>query len=86
MPHNIVFGLPVSANEIGMAAIQLGADGFGKGFIPDNDKIITSSKLLQNKQEEIIEFTAPDKPGDYDFLCTFPGHHLLMRGIMKVVN
>ncbi|MDB4626296.1 GDSL-type esterase/lipase family protein [bacterium] len=86
MPHNIVFGLPESANEIGMAAIQLGADGFGKGFIPDNDKIITSSKLLQNKQEEIIEFTAPDKPGDYDFLCTFPGHHLLMRGIMKVVN
>ncbi len=86
MPHNIVFAQPKSADEIGMAAIQLGGAGFAKGFIPDSDKIIIASKLLQNKQEELLEFTAPEKPGDYDFLCTFPGHHLLMRGIMKVVE
>ncbi|XOV70737.1 MAG: PVC-type heme-binding CxxCH protein [Verrucomicrobiota bacterium] len=86
MPHNIVFSQPKSANEIGMAAIQMAADGFAKGFIPDNDKIIAHSKLLQNKQLEVLEFTAPNEPGDYDFLCTFPGHHLLMRGIWKVVK
>jgi azurin len=85
MPHNIIFAQPKSANEIGMAAIQMAAEGFAKGFIPENDKIIAHSKLLQNKQQEVIEFTAPSEPGDYDYLCTFPGHHLLMRGIWKVV-
>ena len=35
---------------------------------------------------EVLEFTAPEKPGDYEFVCTFPGHYMLMRGIMKVVK
>jgi azurin/glucose/arabinose dehydrogenase len=85
MPHNIVFAQPKSADEVGMAAIQLGADGFSKQFVPESEKILIASKLLQNKQEELLEFKAPDTVGDYDFLCTFPGHHLLMRGVMKVV-
>jgi len=85
MPHNIVFGRPGSANDIGMAAIALGADGFAKAFIPDNDKILKASKLLQSKEEEVVTFKAPSEAGDYDYLCTFPGHHLLMRGVMKVV-
>ena len=85
MPHNIVFGRPGSANDIGMAAIALGADGFAKAFIPDNDKILKASKLLQSKEEEVVTFKAPSEAGDYDYLCTFPGHHLLMRGVMKVI-
>ena len=85
MPHNIVFGRPDSANDIGMAAVALGADGFAKAFIPDNDKILKASKLLQSKEEEVVIFKAPSEAGDYEYLCTFPGHHLLMRGVMKVV-
>ena len=29
-------------------------------------------------------FSLPLEPGDYEFVCTFPGHHILMRGVMKV--
>ena len=29
-------------------------------------------------------YDAPDKPGDYPFLCTVPGHWRIMNGIMKV--
>jgi azurin len=32
----------------------------------------------------VLEFQAPTEPGDYPFVCTFPGHHLLMRGVVKV--
>lgn len=42
--------------------------------------------MLDNGQSEVLEFNAPDKPADYEFVCTFPGHYMLMRGIMKVVK
>ena len=31
-------------------------------------------------------FTAPSKPGDYDYVCTFPGHAMLMKGILRVTR
>jgi azurin len=86
LPHNLVITLPKSADEVALAAMAMGADGFAKGYVPDHEKILVASKLLDHEQEEILEFNAPEKPGDYEFVCTFPGHHLLMRGIMKVVK
>ena len=86
LPHNVVFVQPKSAEEVAMAALMLAEKGFEVGFIPESDKIITASKLLDNEQEEYLEFTAPTKPGDYEFVCTFPGHFMSMRGIMKVVK
>jgi azurin len=40
--------------------------------------------MLDHGQSEVISFTAPE-PGDYPYVCTFPGHAQLMRGVMKVV-
>ena len=84
MPHNIVIGQIGSAKEIGNAAAALGAEGFAKQFVPDSDKVIAASKLLNHEESEVLEFTAPSEPGEYDFLCTFPGHWQLMRGVMLV--
>ncbi len=86
MPHNLLVVQPKSADEIANQALLMGAEGFAKGFLPENDKIIAATKMLENGGEETIEFTAPSKPGEYEFVCTFPGHHLLMRGIMEVVE
>lgn len=85
MPHNIVIGQPNSAEAIGTAAEQLGAKGFENGFIPDSDKIIAHSKLIDHQKSELLTFTAPKTPGVYDYVCTFPGHWRLMRGVMKVI-
>ena len=84
MPHNIVFVEPESANEIAIAALQLGPKGFEKGFVPDSDKVFASTPLVDHGKEVTIEFKAPETPGDYEYVCTFPGHHILMRGIMTV--
>jgi len=85
-PHNLIIGQPGSAEEIGAAADRLGADGFAKAFVPENDKIIVASDLLNYEKFQVLEFRAPTVPGDYDFLCTFPGHRQTMNGVMKVVN
>jgi azurin len=84
MPHNMVMVNPGQLNAVAMQAMTLGANGFAVGFVPDNKEIIWSSKLLDHGQEQTIEFTAPTKPGDYPLVCTFPGHHLLMRGMLHV--
>lgn len=86
MPHNLMITQPKSAEEVALAAMAMGAEGFAKGFRPDSPKILWSTKMLDNGQSEVLEFKAPDKPGDYEFVCTFPGHYMLMRGIMKVVK
>jgi len=84
MPHNLLVVEPGATEEIGTAAMAMGAEGFAKGFRPDNPKIIAGTKMLDNGQEDTIKFTAPATPGKYEFLCTFPGHWVLMRGTMNV--
>lgn len=84
LPHNFVVVQPGAADEVGNAAILLGAEGFEKDWLPQSDQILAASKLLDHRGEELLEFEAPEQAGDYPFVCTFPGHHLLMRGLMKV--
>jgi len=31
-----------------------------------------------------LNFTAPSAPGRYPYLCTFPGHWRIMRGVLIV--
>ncbi len=84
MPHNIVLVKPGKADTVAMKAMTLGANGFKVGFVPESNDILWSSKLLDHGTDEVIEFTAPSTPGDYPYVCTFPGHHILMRGVLHV--
>ena len=53
-------------------------------FLPDSEKILEHSSMLNANQSEVMRFTAPQKPGVYPYLCTFPGHWILMKGEMVV--
>ncbi|MDG2391502.1 MAG: GDSL-type esterase/lipase family protein [Planctomycetaceae bacterium] len=86
MPHNIMLVNPGKADEVGLQAIGLGASGFSVGFVPESKEILWASKLVDHGQEETIEFTAPSKEGAYPYICSFPGHHLLMRGTLYVTD
>ena len=86
MLHNWLLGKPGSAEEIGELADKMAStpDGFENGYIPESDKILVSSKLLSPNESQEIEFQAPDQPGEYPYLCTFPGHWRMMQGILTV--
>jgi azurin len=47
------------------------------------EDVIAATKLLGPGENETLTFTAPE-PGDYQFVCSFPGHFAMMRGIMVV--
>jgi azurin len=84
MLHNLVIVNPGRGDAIGQAALALGLDGLASNYVPDSADVLHHTALLQPGGTEAIFFIAPDKPGDYEFLCTFPGHFQLMRGILRV--
>src|SRR5690606_12341215 len=85
MEHNLLIVQPGTADEVAMEAIAMGEDGPENHYIPDNENVLFATRLLPANAKETLEFMAPSQPGDYQFVCTFPGHAPVMRGIMRVV-
>ena len=46
--------------------------------------IIAQTKLLGPGESETIKFTLKE-PGDYTYICTFPGHWIAMKGIINAI-
>ena len=84
MGHNlVVLKKGISAVAFGQKAMGAGANA--TNALPESVKgdAIAFTKLLGPDESESITFTAPEA-GDYEYVCTFPGHFALMRGVMKV--
>lgn len=86
MLHNLVIVKPTTAIEVGEAALKMGLEGSQKHYIPNSDKVLFHTNILSPETSESIYFEAPSVPGDYTYICTFPGHAYLMQGIMRVVK
>lgn len=84
MGHNLVI-LKKGVSAIAFGQKAMGAGANASNALPDSVKgdTIASTKLLGPAESETITFTAPEA-GDYEYVCTFPGHFALMRGVMKV--
>ncbi|WP_281310438.1 azurin [Flavobacterium flavigenum] len=54
-------------------------------YIPESEKasIVAHTKLIGGGEEDTIEFTI-DKKGSYPFICSFPGHVAMMKGVLIV--
>lgn len=70
--------------EVAQAAWAMGADGPAAGFVPKSDLVLYATRMLNPHEEQALEFTAPQAEGTYPYVCTFPGHALMMRGEMLV--
>ena len=86
MHHNLVICKPGKNNEqeVAQEAWKLGADGFAKHWIPTHPQLLFASKMADPKKSVTLEFTAPKEPGVYPYVCTLPGHAMLMNGEMTV--
>jgi plastocyanin len=82
MQHNLVLVEAGSAEEVGGMADQMAAkpDAFSRNFIPESGKVLQSTPLVNPNGRAELEFKAPQKPGVYPYICTFPGHGREMRG------
>src|SRR5690606_6496188 len=46
--------------------------------------IVAHTKLLGPGESETIKFTLKE-PGEYTYICTFPGHWIQMKGIITAI-
>jgi len=89
--------LPASAMAHNWILLKSGADAaaFDRAAMttPDNGyfprtkagEVIAHTSLVAGGHADSVTFTAPDKPGDYEYICTFPGHLAAgMKGTMTV--
>src|SRR5207245_6233021 len=88
MPHNLAILTPGSLEEIGMATEKMPAepDAEGRLYIPASPKVLHATKLVVPGQKIQLAFTAPVEPGEYPYVCTFPGHWRRMVGTLAVVK
>lgn len=84
LPHNLVICKP-GTDVIAMSNKQMdnAAAAVQRNWLPDDPAILVHTKMLNPHEKETIQFK-PSKPGFYPFVCTFPGHALIMNGRIKV--
>jgi len=75
---------PGVLEEVGEMAdkMALQTDGTVKHFIPDSPKVLKSTTLLAEGKSETLKIPVPLEPGEYLYICTFPGHWRTMHGTM----
>ena len=84
MGHNLVIlKQGISSLKFGQKVMAMGANATNPLPEASMSDVIAATKLLGPGESETISFTAPE-PGDYQFVCSFPGHFAMMRGIMVV--
>ncbi|MEO7411847.1 MAG: plastocyanin/azurin family copper-binding protein [Opitutaceae bacterium] len=86
MLHNFVVVKPGTRAEVVQAAIDLGAGAADRDFVPPSPNVLWASKVVPSGQSFTLKFTAPRILGDYPYVCTFPGHGIIMFGTMTVTT
>jgi azurin len=84
MLHNFVLCAPGRGAAVGAAAMAMGIDGTEKNYVPDSADVLYHTALTLPGATDTIFFPVPSKPGDYEYICSFPGHAMSMKGVLRV--
>lgn len=88
MQHNLVLIKPKTTDKVGAAADKLAQDpnGAKMNYVPRMPEVLVATPLINPGGKYTLTFKVPDTPGDYPYVCTFPGHWRIMNGIMRVTK
>ncbi|MDO1450899.1 plastocyanin/azurin family copper-binding protein [Rhodocytophaga aerolata] len=84
MSHNLLITEPGAREAVVQAAMNLGENGPKKDYVPDSPNVLWYIPVLLPEQTQSITFTAPQTTGVYPYVCTYPGHGVIMYGAMYV--
>lgn len=86
MPHNLVLVAPGSERKIGEASFKMlnDPDAGRKHYVPDFPEVLAFVPVISPSKEHVLHFKAPAEPGEYRYICTFPGHWQVMQGVLVV--
>ncbi|MBD0287354.1 MAG: dehydrogenase, partial [Flavisolibacter sp.] len=88
MQHNLVVIKPGTLSKVGAAADKLAADpnGAKMQYVPRMPEVVKATPLVNPGGKYTLTVQIPNIPGDYPYVCTFPGHWRIMNGIIRVTK
>ncbi len=86
MQHNLVLIERGSTEAFGKIVDEFlqSPDAASMEYVPKSRYVLGATAMLDPGEQGSLRVRLPDKPGDYPFICTFPGHWRMMQGILKV--
>lgn len=91
MPHNFVVVEPGTRQAVAESVQARRPDQLdkeGRAYVPPtrDRRVLAATKLVEPGQKETLKLTAPAKEGEYEYVCTFPGHWPIMWGKLVVTK
>jgi putative membrane-bound dehydrogenase-like protein len=88
MQHNLVLIKPKTLEKVGAAADRLALDpnGAKMQYVPRIPEVIQATPLINPGGKYTMTIKVPNVPGDYPYVCTFPGHWRIMNGVLRVTK
>lgn len=84
LAHNLLITEPGARPDIVAAANRMGAEGLERDYVPESDRVLHFIPVLDPGGQYTLTFTAPTEEGIYPYVCTYPGHGVVMYGAMYV--
>lgn len=86
VPHNWVLLKPGSLQRVGELVNRAVADPEAplRHYVPKTDDVLHYTDIVSPQDQATIFFKAPKEKGRYPFLCSFPGHWMVMNGELIV--
>ena len=86
VPHNWVLLKPGTLQTIGELTNRMIAepDAAARHYVPKSSDVLVYTDIVPPQGSFTIYFRAPAERGRYPYLCTFPGHWMVMNGQMIV--
>jgi len=87
MGHNFVLlDRIINTGNIQSAFLDKASTEASHDYVPPGAKeVLAHSKLLGPAETEVVTFNAPYIPGEYLYVCSFPGHYSQgTKGVMTV--
>lgn len=84
MAHNVVvIDKDANVDEVANASARAQDNDY---IAPEyEDEIIAATGLAGGGETVEVTFTVPEETGDYEYICSFPGHYAAgMTGVLKV--
>ncbi len=80
MKHNWVLVKKGKEAEVALAGLEKAPDA---GYVVPGDDVLAYTPLAEPGQTVEVTFDAPPA-GTYPYICTFPGHYMVMKGELTV--
>ena len=87
MPHNVAVVHADQIDSFGEQSMQLASNprAIATHYVPEGPAEICFSPILPPGDQYTMYFEAPQKPGEYRLVCTYPGHWRVMQGSLYVI-